>query len=74
MDAFIKELLISFINKKHGTIGVIVRDRINLFSTEELVDLIEGVAGNDLQMIRINGSVVGGIVGMLTYLLTFYIR
>jgi uncharacterized membrane-anchored protein YjiN (DUF445 family) len=74
MDGFIKELLISFINKKHSTIGVIVRDRINLFSTEELVELIEGVAGNDLQMIRINGSVVGGIVGMLTYLLTFYIR
>lgn len=73
-DSFIKEAIISFVNKKHSTIGTIVRDRINQFSTEELVELIENIAGNDLQMIRINGSVVGGLVGIITYLLTYYIR
>jgi uncharacterized membrane-anchored protein YjiN (DUF445 family) len=74
MDLVFKEMIISFVNKKHNTIGSIVRDRINQFSTNELVELIEGVAGNDLQMIRINGSVVGGFVGIITYLLTYWIR
>jgi uncharacterized membrane-anchored protein YjiN (DUF445 family) len=73
-DLFIKGLIIGFVNKKHNTIGTIVKERINQYSTVELVQLIEDIAGNDLQMIRINGSVVGGIVGILTYLLTFYIR
>lgn len=73
-DMLIKDIIINLVNKKHNTIGAIVKDRINQFSTEELVQLIEGVAGNDLQMIRINGSVVGGIVGILTYLLTYSIR
>lgn len=73
-DLFIKEIIIGFVNKKHDTIGIIVKDRINQYSTAELVKLIEDVAGDDLQMIRINGSVVGGIVGIATYLLTYYIR
>jgi len=37
-----------------------------------LIDFVETRAGNDLQMIRINGSVVGGLVGMLIFLLTFW--
>ena len=38
-----------------------------------IVNLIESKVGNDLQMIRINGSVVGGLVGMAVFLLTFWI-
>lgn len=72
-ELYIKELVISFINNKHGEIGAIVRHRINQFSTEELVELMESTAGNDLQMIRINGSVVGGMVGIMTYLFTYFI-
>lgn len=74
LEIYFKNILINFVDKKHSTIGMIVRDRINQFSTEELVELIENTAGNDLQMIRINGSVVGGIVGVITYLLTYYLR
>jgi uncharacterized membrane-anchored protein YjiN (DUF445 family) len=36
--------------------------------------MIEERAGNDLQIIRINGSVVGGLTGMLVFLLTFWIN
>lgn len=74
MEGTLKEYLIGYVNSKHSTIGAIVRDNINQYSTEQLVALIEGVAGNDLQMIRINGSVVGGLVGMLTYLITYWVR
>jgi uncharacterized membrane-anchored protein YjiN (DUF445 family) len=42
-----------------------------LWSNERLVAYIEDKVGNDLQMIRINGSVVGGLVGLALYLITF---
>jgi uncharacterized membrane-anchored protein YjiN (DUF445 family) len=35
--------------------------------------MIEPIIGNDLQLIRINGSLVGGLVGIITYMLTFWI-
>ena len=43
-------------------------------SNEELVDLVESRVGEDLQMIRINGSVVGAMVGILLYLITFTVE
>ena len=49
-------------------------NRLNRFSTPALVDFIESRVGNDLQMIRINGSIVGGLAGMLIFLLTYWWR
>lgn len=57
------------INHHHNAIGRMVREGLEPLTDEKLVDLIEEKAGNDLQMIRINGSVVGGLAGMLIYLL-----
>lgn len=53
----------------HNAIGRIVREGLDPWTDDKLVELIEDKAGNDLQMIRINGSVVGGLAGMLIYLL-----
>jgi uncharacterized membrane-anchored protein YjiN (DUF445 family) len=55
----------------HDRIGRFVRDGLEKYSNEMLVSLIEDKAGDDLQMIRINGSVVGGLAGMLFYLVNF---
>jgi len=65
LDSYIKQFLIKLVDEKHGEIGKLVRQKLDGFSNEMLVDLIEKHAGDDLQIIRINGSVVGGIVGML---------
>ena len=73
LDRFIKDLLTRAVEDEHAVIGRLVRDKLESFSNEMLVDLIEDKAGDDLQIIRINGSVVGGIVGMALYLLTFWI-
>ncbi len=72
-DNLIKLKLTDWIDNKHEKIGKIVRDSLNELSNEMLINLIETKAGNDLQMIRINGSLVGGIAGMLIYLITYLI-
>jgi len=65
IDNYIKKLLIKLIDEKHGEIGNLVRQKLDEFSNDMLVSVLEEKAGNDLQMIRINGSVVGGIVGIV---------
>ncbi|HMM20541.1 MAG TPA: DUF445 domain-containing protein [Selenomonadales bacterium] len=71
LGRMVRQALTSLIDAHHGQIGYIVRDRLQRFSTESLVGFIEQRVGNDLQMIRINGSVVGGLVGAAIFLLMY---
>lgn len=64
-------LLFQIIAGQHDRIGRFVREGLEKYSDEMLVDLIEAKAGADLQMIRINGSVVGAFAGILFYLVNF---
>lgn len=70
-NAQVQDLLLPLIEKQHERIGKIVQEGLERYSDELLVELIESKAGDDLQMIRINGSVVGGLAGMLFYLVNW---
>lgn len=72
IEAFIKNSISTFIEREHSVIGKIVIDTLESFSDEELNKFIEDRAGNDLQWIRVNGSVVGGMVGLLVFLFLNY--
>lgn len=62
-----RERLEELVARYHGQIAVLVRSRLHELSNAMLVEFIEDKVGDDLQMIRINGSLVGGVVGMLLY-------
>jgi uncharacterized membrane-anchored protein YjiN (DUF445 family) len=70
VDTKIKAYLEIFITDQHDMIVKIMQERLNEFSNEALVNFIENRVGDDLQMIRINGSLIGGLVGMLLYVIT----
>lgn len=70
-DQGIKNMLSKSLDNYHDEIGNMVMANLNKFTDDMLVKFIEDKVGNDLQMIRINGSVVGGLVGMVLYLITF---
>lgn len=72
VDQFCQELLILALQKEHGVIGQIVRETLQGLSDEELNRFIEDKAGNDLQWIRINGCLIGGIAGALLFILLNY--
>ena len=74
LNTFVKNALIQLIDENHEVIGQMVRSKLDQFSTEMLVEMIEEKAGNDLQIIRINGSIVGGLTGLVIFLLTFWIH
>lgn len=68
LEKFIKKSIFNLINKEHNVIGKIVRDTLDSLSDDNLNKFIEDRAGNDLQWIRINGCIVGGMVGFLLFL------
>lgn len=70
-NAQVQALLLPLIENQHERIGKIVQEGLERYSDELLVELIESKAGEDLQMIRINGSVVGGLAGMLFFLVNW---
>jgi uncharacterized membrane-anchored protein YjiN (DUF445 family) len=73
MDLYLKAVLGEWLDRNHDQIGRIVKESLNEFTNERLVNFIDGKMGNDLQMIRINGSFVGGLVGMILYILTYWL-
>jgi uncharacterized membrane-anchored protein YjiN (DUF445 family) len=47
-----------------------VRDTVREWDGREMADQIELNIGKDLQAIRVNGTIVGGVIGLGLYLLT----
>lgn len=70
-DAAMKGWLAKELRGHHDVIVNIIRERLNRFSDEELVSFTEEKVADDLQMIRINGSVVGSLVGMALYAVVY---
>lgn len=67
----VQTLLSRFVEKQHDRIGRFVLEGLEKYTDEMLVEMLEAKAGADLQMIRINGSVVGALAGMLFYVVNF---
>lgn len=61
-----------FIDSERDLVASVVRDALVRLSDDDLNMFIEDKAGEDLAWIRINGSVVGGVVGLLLFLFLHY--
>jgi uncharacterized membrane-anchored protein YjiN (DUF445 family) len=65
IDEWVKETIAHLINKYHHEVGNMVRTSLLKLDDKELVSQIQDKVGDDLQYIRLNGAVVGGLVGIL---------
>ncbi|MDD3224140.1 MAG: DUF445 family protein [Clostridium sp.] len=74
VDSYIKKQIFDLIDSKHDEIGRTIKKNLDKYNNAEITKLMEEKVSDDLQMIRINGSVVGGFVGVLTYISTFWIK
>lgn len=60
----------ALIHQYRGEVGKFIEAQLALWTKDEMSDRIEWAVGRDLQFIRINGTLVGGCVGLLIYALT----
>ncbi|QDO92456.1 DUF445 domain-containing protein [Formosa sediminum] len=72
-DAWLRSTILQLIDTHHHKIGELVGESLQKLSNVELVKQIEAKVGEDLQYIRLNGAIVGGIVGMIIMILKIFI-
>jgi uncharacterized membrane-anchored protein YjiN (DUF445 family) len=63
-DAWVRTSAIDLLRRHHDQIGLTVRENLDALDTGALVRQIEGRVGADLQYIRLNGALVGGLIGL----------
>ncbi len=67
LDVFLRARLLQLAEKHHTKIGEMVRENLQVLSARQFSDELEERVGQDLQWIRVNGAVVGGLVGLLLH-------
>jgi len=74
MRGWINEQLMNaaptLLERYRGQIGHYIAERVENWESRELVTQLEQSVGKDLQYIRINGTLVGGLVGLVLHALT----
>ena len=63
LDAWIKRLLLGAVARHHDRLAAFIENGVRALGAAGAVKLIEEHAGDDLQYIRVNGTVVGGLAG-----------
>lgn len=69
VQRWIKDGAVALLRRYHPLVGRLVRDNLSQMNERDWIDKLEWYVGRDLQWIRINGAIVGGIVGLALYLL-----
>ena len=69
VDGWIKARAVELVDRYHERVPVFIENGVRALGAEGAVQLLEEHAGDDLQYIRVNGTVVGGLAGGLLYAL-----
>lgn len=70
MDARIEEVVLALMEPWRKGAGQFVSDVVRGWETRTVVERIELAVGRDLQYIRVNGTLVGAVVGCIIFLMT----
>jgi uncharacterized membrane-anchored protein YjiN (DUF445 family) len=74
LDTWVKARTSELVERHHGRIAAFIENGVRALGPDGAVRLIEEHAGDDLQFIRVNGAVVGGLAGGLIYAVHLLVR
>ena len=74
INNFIKNDVLSMLINNKKMIGELISSTVKSWDTDEVSKKLELEIGGDLQYIRINGTLVGGLVGLLIYAVELVLR
>ena len=73
INRFGRRAVIGVVDSYGDNIVKLVSETIRSWDTQTITDRVENAVGRDLQFIRVNGTLVGGLVGLLLHLLGYWI-
>lgn len=74
IDGWLREVVL-YVTKTYGyEVESLISNTIDKWDSAEITHKIESEVGRDLQFIRINGTLIGGLVGLVIYTVSFLIK
>ena len=73
VNRFARRTLAGLVARYGDAIVTLVSDTVKRWDARTVTDRIESAVGRDLQFIRINGTLVGGVVGLLIHAATMIV-
>jgi uncharacterized membrane-anchored protein YjiN (DUF445 family) len=70
IDGWVTGAVLRVVEQHRGEVGGLIAQTVSSWDPQETSRRIELLVGRDLQFIRINGTLVGGLVGLLIYTVT----
>ena len=67
IDGWVITAVLKVVEQHRGEVGGLIAQTVSSWDPDETTRRIELLVGRDLQFIRINGTLVGGLVGLLLY-------
>jgi uncharacterized membrane-anchored protein YjiN (DUF445 family) len=70
VDGWVIAAVLSVVEQHRHEVGQLISQTVSAWDPEETSRRIELLVGRDLQYVRINGTLVGGLVGLIIYSVT----
>lgn len=67
IDRGLKAAILDLADRHAEDVGTLIAETVDAWDAPQMVTKIEGAVGEDLQYIRVNGTLIGGCVGLLLY-------
>jgi uncharacterized membrane-anchored protein YjiN (DUF445 family) len=71
LNTTIQTTLTNLISERKHEVATLIADTVKRWDADTIADKFETQVGKDLQFIRINGTLVGGLVGLVIYTLSY---
>jgi uncharacterized membrane-anchored protein YjiN (DUF445 family) len=70
LNNWMHEVVVEVVESHQHDVGVLIADTVRSWDTATVTARIERQVGEDLQYIRINGTLIGGLVGLAIYIVS----
>ena len=70
LNGWLREVLADAAGRHGEEVNQFIQDRVRKWDAVQLTQKLEEAVGRDLQYVRLNGTIVGGLVGLLIYTLS----
>ena len=67
VNGWLVESAVSIVDENRRTIASLISDTVKNWNADDTSYRVELAIGHDLQFIRINGTLVGGLVGLVIH-------
>ncbi len=73
LDTIINNAVVGIVESYGEKVGALIYDTMDKWQADDMVQKLETQVGADLQYIRINGTVIGGLAGLCIHLISFWL-